>query len=130
MTSKNFDPIGITCNFLYLNVDMSIHVFISCSYFFRVMTCIFFRINSYFGIFKNWHIFLAIHVILSYSCLRVVFIFLFVLCRVFCRVLIIFSCRVKFVFVSYLKLSGLILLLLLRYNSPVSHILVCIVDGF
>ena len=50
--------------------------------------------------YKNWHIFYAIHVILRYSCLRVVFIFLFVSCRVFCRVLVIFSCRVKFVFVS------------------------------
>ena len=74
--------------------------------------------------FKNWYIFLAIHVILRYSCLHVVFIFLFVSCRVFCRILIIFLCYIKFIFVSYSyhiiiscpKLSDL--KLLLKNSNP------------
>ena len=68
---------------------------------FPVSCCVFFSVSiRVLVFFKNWHIFLAIHAILRYSCLPVVFIFLSVSCCVFCRVLVIFSCRVKFVFVS------------------------------
>ena len=105
-------------NFNLILVDQVIRVSVSCSCFSRVMMCIFFVSISVLIFFKNWHIFLAIHTILRYSCLRVVFIFLSVSCRIFCHILVIFSCRIKFVFISYLyriaesylKLPGLLTL--------------------
>ena len=91
---------------------------VSCRVFYRVLVIFSYRIKFIFVLcrifflvlirvlvfFKNWHIFLAIHAILRYSYLRVVFIFLFVSYHVFCRVLIIFLCHVKFVFVSYRRI--------------------------
>ena len=98
------------------------YCFVGCRYdnlcicivfvFFYIILCIFFMSIRVLMFFKNWHIFFVIHVILRYSCLCIVFIFLSVLCRI----LVIFSYRIKFVFmscsyyiiISYPKLSDLI----------------------
>ena len=58
---------------------------VSCRVFFSVLI----RVLVFF---KNWHVFLAIHAILRYSCLRVVFIFLSVSCQIRIRVVFV-SCR-------------------------------------
>ena len=78
----------------HLRIDLTIRVFVSCSYFFCVVY--FFSCQFMFWCFIKIDQFF--HAILRYSCLRVVFIFLSVSC--FCRVLVIFLCRVKFVFMS------------------------------
>ena len=87
-----------------VRLDLTIRVFVSCSCFSRVVSCrVFFPLSIRVLVFhKNWHIFHAIHAILRYSCFRVVFIFLSVSCCIFCRILIIFSYRIKFIFISYL----------------------------
>ena len=80
-----------------LRLDLTICVSISCSCFVCVMSCIFFVSCRVLVFYKNWHIFPLIHTILKYLCFRVVLFF----CPycVFYHILIIFSYRVKFIFV-------------------------------
>ena len=85
---------------MHMQLDLTIRIFVSCSYFSYVITCIFSISIRVLIFFKNWHIFAC------NSCNFKIFMFS---CRIhffirvmlfFCHILIIFSCHIKFVFVS------------------------------
>ena len=71
---------------------------------FSISCHIFFIISIRILVFyKNWHIFSVIHIILRYSCLRVVFIFLSVSCFLpyFNYFFVSYQIYIRIVFVSY-----------------------------
>ena len=70
-------------------LDLSIHVSVSCSYFFP---CHVFKV-----LYRFWHIFSFIHTILTYSCIRIVLCCVLVIFRVvfnLCLCRIVVSCLV------------------------------------
>ena len=73
--------------------ELNLTILVSVSY-----SCVF-PCHIVFKVLYNFrHVFLCIHIILTYSCIRIVFILFFVWCRAISHVLIIFpvqcSCRV------------------------------------
>ena len=81
-----------------LRLDLAIHIFLSCSYFFSCHV-IFSPCHVMFKmLYRFWHVFPFIYTILINSCIHIVFILLSMSCHIFYRILFIFSRRVQFVF--------------------------------